>query len=92
MMNTRNINVRISDETEKVLEGLGWSLSDAASFLLSRATAADFPLDNNFIPEISDDEILRKLEEAEEDFRMGRTCTIEELEETLRRHIDELRP
>lgn len=79
MINTRNISIRISDETEKILDELGWSLSDAASFLLARVTAADFLPDDDFVPEISDDEILRKLEEAEEDFRMGRTYTKEEV-------------
>jgi len=60
--------------------------------LLSRATAANFSREDDFIPEIPNDEILRKLDEAEEDFRMGRYMSLEELEEALGRHMNELRP
>lgn len=101
MMNTKTISFDIDsadlENAEKALSKIGWSLDDALHYCVIQIgkngnlpSELPPPAPENLMVH-SKEELIRKLEEAEQSFKEGRGISFEEFQGNIRRRLDELR-
>lgn len=83
-MNDSILSVRVDEESkrefEKFCNKVGMNISTAINMLMKNVV---YKQKMPFEPEPFDEEVMRKLEEAEDDFKNGRYYTEEEFNEFL---------